>query len=340
MRADVSLRGAAYMAAPAGAGRRLAHGAPGRAHASRDGHARALGDSRRRHRRGRRAGAAAGRQPARVGRLRRRDAGAGAARGARGRFAAPVRHRLQRRSRAPRHRARRRPGPHRGGALRRGRRTVSSRRRARATRSRRGSASQTTTLLVVRRGTAGAEERVRVPDRRHAGTTGHVPASSSRSPATATCATSSRARAATRGVADRVPFPRQPSAGRCRAAARGRRHRRGPVGAGRQPATSTACRTSCMEALASGTPLVTTPAGGIGAVVRTTADRRSIVPERDAQRIGAGDCARWSADPDGRTRARRRRPRRWSRRGSAGGARRSAFEAAYDRALAFKSSAR
>jgi glycosyltransferase involved in cell wall biosynthesis len=89
-----------------------------------------------------------------------------------------------------------------------------------------------------------------------------------------------------------------------------------------------------LEALASGTPLVTTAAGGIGSVV-THDETALIVPERDSGAI-AGALAALIADP-----ARARRV------GGAGRALASArfgwgetarrFESAYERALAFKS---
>jgi glycosyltransferase involved in cell wall biosynthesis len=92
-----------------------------------------------------------------------------------------------------------------------------------------------------------------------------------------------------------------------------------------------------MEALASGTPLITTTAGGIGAVV--THDQTAlVVPEKDPAAISGGITA-LAADP--------------ARRARLGGAGRSLvherfgwnrtaerMEAAYDRALAIKSSER
>jgi glycosyltransferase involved in cell wall biosynthesis len=92
-----------------------------------------------------------------------------------------------------------------------------------------------------------------------------------------------------------------------------------------------------LEALAAGTPLVTTAAGGIGAVV--TPDRTAfVVPERDASAIAAA-LQRAIDDPDAARRI-----------GAAGrtlveqefGWERAArrFEHAYARALAFKSSGR
>lgn len=92
-----------------------------------------------------------------------------------------------------------------------------------------------------------------------------------------------------------------------------------------------------LEALASGTPLVTTTAGGIAAVVqdgRTAA----VVPERDPGAIAAA-FARLVADPAGarqlgsRARGLMKTEFGWGRTAAA-------LEAAYDRALAFKSSRR
>jgi glycosyltransferase involved in cell wall biosynthesis len=88
-----------------------------------------------------------------------------------------------------------------------------------------------------------------------------------------------------------------------------------------------------LEALASGTPVVSTAAGGIGAVVE---DGRTglVVPERDAAAIAAA-LARIAADPDASRRlgaaARRLVSERfgWERTAAR-------LESAYDRALAFK----
>jgi glycosyltransferase involved in cell wall biosynthesis len=90
-----------------------------------------------------------------------------------------------------------------------------------------------------------------------------------------------------------------------------------------------------LEALASGTPLVATPAGGIGSVV---AHGRTglLVPERDVQALAAA-LARLRDDP-----AAGRALGEAARRLVAGqfgwGAAAARFEHAYDRALAFKSS--
>jgi glycosyltransferase involved in cell wall biosynthesis len=89
-----------------------------------------------------------------------------------------------------------------------------------------------------------------------------------------------------------------------------------------------------MEALASGTPLVTTPAGGIGAVV-TDQQTALVVPERDPAALAAA-IGRLMADPPLRTTigsaARQTAAARfgWERTALQ-------FEQAYDRALAFKS---
>ena len=89
-----------------------------------------------------------------------------------------------------------------------------------------------------------------------------------------------------------------------------------------------------MEALASGTPVVATPAGGIGSVVRDGESGR-VVPERDAAALRSAITG-LLRDPAERARL-----------GAAGralvqtrfgwGAAAARFEAAYDRALAFKS---
>jgi glycosyltransferase involved in cell wall biosynthesis len=92
-----------------------------------------------------------------------------------------------------------------------------------------------------------------------------------------------------------------------------------------------------MEALASGTPLVTTPAGGIGSVV-TDEQTALVVPERDPKAL-TGAIGRLVASPDLRaalgTAGRRLAAHRfgWTTTGER-------FEAAYDRALAFKSNGR
>jgi glycosyltransferase involved in cell wall biosynthesis len=89
-----------------------------------------------------------------------------------------------------------------------------------------------------------------------------------------------------------------------------------------------------LEALASGTSVVATPAGGIATVV-THEDTGLLVPERDPEALGSA-VARLAGDPALRARL-----------GTAGRARLASrfgwdataarFEAAYDRALAFKS---
>ena len=92
-----------------------------------------------------------------------------------------------------------------------------------------------------------------------------------------------------------------------------------------------------LEALASGAPLVTTGAGGIGDVVE--ADRTGvIVAERDAAALATAVDA-LLRDPDRRTRlAREARARVEARYGWPAAAAR--FEAAYDRALAIASGSR
>jgi glycosyltransferase involved in cell wall biosynthesis len=89
-----------------------------------------------------------------------------------------------------------------------------------------------------------------------------------------------------------------------------------------------------MEALASGTPLVATAAGGIGSVVE---DGRTalVVPERDPAALAAA-IRRLLVDPDaGRHLAGAARATVEERYGWAAAAER--FEAAYLRALAMKS---
>ena len=92
-----------------------------------------------------------------------------------------------------------------------------------------------------------------------------------------------------------------------------------------------------LEALASGTALVTTAAGGIGAVVSND-ETAVVVPERDPQAIRAA-IVRLAADPamrarlGGRARAMVDERFGWTRTAER-------LEAAYDRALALKSSGR
>ena len=114
-----------------------------------------------------RAGAAAGRQPARIGRLRRRDVRAGARRGR-----APVFARAGAVTACSADLARRAIAlgadrrDDRGRALRRRRGALPAAARARAPRSARRSASPDGAPLGLHRRTAGPEEGVRVPDRR------------------------------------------------------------------------------------------------------------------------------------------------------------------------------
>lgn len=88
-----------------------------------------------------------------------------------------------------------------------------------------------------------------------------------------------------------------------------------------------------MEALASGTPLVTTGAGGIGAVVGD-GDTAIVVPERDAPAIAAA-LRTLVADPD-RGRAMGKRARAMVELDFGWRQAAERFEAAYTRALAFK----
>jgi len=89
-----------------------------------------------------------------------------------------------------------------------------------------------------------------------------------------------------------------------------------------------------MEALASGTPVIATPAGGIGTVVRDGENGR-LVPERDARALASAIDA-LASDPAERARlGAAGRALVQTQFGWDGAAAR--FEAAYDRALAFKS---
>jgi glycosyltransferase involved in cell wall biosynthesis len=92
-----------------------------------------------------------------------------------------------------------------------------------------------------------------------------------------------------------------------------------------------------LEGLASGTPIVTTNAGGIGSVVEH--DRNAlVVTERDAR--GLADAIHAIlADADRRSRL-GREGRSLVERSFGWDAAAARFEAAYDRALAFKSLAR
>ena len=92
-----------------------------------------------------------------------------------------------------------------------------------------------------------------------------------------------------------------------------------------------------LEALASGTPLVTTAAGGIGAVVEN-GRTALVVPERDSAALAAA-ATRILADPEGgRRMGEAARALVQARFGWPRVAER--FDAAYDRALAFTSRAR
>ena len=92
-----------------------------------------------------------------------------------------------------------------------------------------------------------------------------------------------------------------------------------------------------MEALASGTPLITTAAGGIGAVVEDHATA-ALVPERDAAAL-ATTITRLAADPAARQRM-GAAARALVEREFGWGQTAVQFEAAYGRALAFKSPSR
>jgi len=92
-----------------------------------------------------------------------------------------------------------------------------------------------------------------------------------------------------------------------------------------------------MEALASGTPLITTTAGGIGAVVEDN-ETAIVVPQRDTARLAAA-IGRLAADPDLRARIGRagralvQQRFGWDRTAEQ-------FEQAYRRALAFRPTGR
>jgi glycosyltransferase involved in cell wall biosynthesis len=92
-----------------------------------------------------------------------------------------------------------------------------------------------------------------------------------------------------------------------------------------------------MEALASGTPLVTTTAGGIGAVV-SDGQNALVVPERDASALAASIVRLLDAPALRESLGSTARRLAADRFGWARTAER--FERAYDRALAFKSLAR
>ena len=185
---------------------------------------------------------------------------------------------------------------------------------ARADRRRRRRAAR-----VLRR-TAGAQEGLRVPDRRLGAASDRPRRRSWRSPATATCATScasGRARPAwPSGCGSSATCPRTTSA---------------PVS---PPRTSSSCRRCkddsgnvdglpnvVLEALATGAPVIATAAGGIGTVVEHERDRArgpGAERRRNRRRGRSGwrptrRCERASAVPPGA----------WSRPVSAGAAPRS-----------------
>ena len=229
----------------AGARGRLAHGACASRGGTRDGHARPLGDPGGVIAAAAAPGAAAGRQPARIGRLRRRDARAGAPRRRARSFARAGRvTACSDDLGTARDRARRRPGAARDRALRRRRDALPARPASRARGAAREPRHRDARAAALRRRPAGPEEGVRVPDRR-AGRDCRRARRPARSPATAISTTSCAQRARPRGVADRVRFLGNLSQDEVAALARGRRHRRACRRCGTTAATSTGCRTSC-----------------------------------------------------------------------------------------------
>ena len=91
-----------------------------------------------------------------------------------------------------------------------------------------------------------------------------------------------------------------------------------------------------MEALASGTPLVTTAAGGIGAVVED-GEHRARRPRTGLRRRLRAALGRCSCDRDARPRDGRGGAGDWSSAISAGTGRRNGSRTPTSRALAFKS---
>ena len=204
--------------------------------------------------------------------------------------------------RAARDRARRGAGAHRRRA-----RTASTRRRfrpdaaARATSRARSDSASPSTLDACGRRPAGAQEGLRVPDRRACARRCRTPCW--RSPATAILRDELRAARADGRDADA-----------CASSATGRRTRSPRSSPPPTSSRAVGARRSgnvdglpniVLEALASGTPLVTTPAGGIGAVVEDGVDRgrscRSATRRRSpppcARLAGDRRCASGSAPP-------------------------------------------
>ena len=129
LKADVALRWTAWASAPLGLAAGIAAVAPPGPRGRRDDRPRPLGGAGRRDGGGRRGRAAARRQPARIGRLRRRAPRRRRHGGAADLRARPLGHRLQRRPARSRHRPGRRRGAIVGHPLRRRRRRLPARRR-------------------------------------------------------------------------------------------------------------------------------------------------------------------------------------------------------------------
>ena len=260
MRADVSLRAAAYLAAPLALAPGWRDRAEDRPAASRDGHARPLGDARRRHRRAGGAGTAARRQPPRIGRLRRRDARARARRRPSRVSPGRVRDRVQRRPRNPGDRARRRSVPHRDDAVRCRHRAVSSGRGGPPLRAGRSWVSATACRCARPRDDSSGRRDSNISSTPLRAVPGVVLAIAGEGTLQGELA----ARAAAAGAIDRIRSARQPDAGSRRRATSRPLTWSACRRCATTAATSTACPTSLLEALASGTPVITTAAGGIG----------------------------------------------------------------------------
>ena len=328
LRADVALRGAAYVAAPlalaAGWLDRVASGAA----VSRDGDARPLGHPRRLHRAGRGAGAAAGRQPARLRRLRRRDvrAGARAPRGwcsngpARSRRAAPTSRGGRSRSAPTRRRSRSCPTastPRASGRSRDGAPTI----RAAPRHPRRRAAR-------VHRRTARPQEGLRAPDRRLGARRDQRRRDPGdrrrRRPRATSCASARRAAGRRRSR----PLPRQPVAGRRRRATSPRPTSWSCPSVRDDSGNVDGLPNIVLEALAAG------HAGGRDDGRRHRHGRRATsgpgwsCPNGDPDAI-ADAVSGLLRDPAVRSSARRGGRGRWSRRVSAGDAAAARFEAAY-----------
>ena len=240
---------------------------------SRDGDARALGDSRRRDCRGRRARRCRSSSACtdRTSTSRRRFAPA--RRAARARVSPRrLRHRVQRRSRAARAIALGADArSDRDRAVRRGRRRASHPTPASAPTPRASSASATTCRSCFAAGRLvrkkGFEYLIDARRRWHRRSrAGHR---RRRRLSTASCG--ARARGRRRGPR---AVPRQSVAGRVGAAVRGGRHHLSCRRCATTAATSTACRTSCSKRWRRRTPVIATAAGGIGCGGRGRADRR------------------------------------------------------------------